>query len=252
MAARVCILFLFLSGSVSAQVEVDRRSISALVSVVDLNAPPKARKEVVQANEFIAKKNWTKAIEKLQHTIKIYPDVAVAYNNLAVAYAHLGDQIREREALEKAISIDDHMSLAYLNLARMNISVSDFPHAESLLLKASSLAPTDATTLILLAYAEFMNRHLDEAIATCSRTHSMLYAHAFVHRVAARVFEQRNQVADAVAELQLFLTEEQPGPSAEGARQELAMLQSIPNRALPTTAESYQPRFCRPDRCVLP
>jgi tetratricopeptide (TPR) repeat protein len=252
MMARVFILFLLFSGSVSAQVEVDRRSISALVSVVDLNAPPKARKEVVRGNEFIAKKNWTKAIEKLQHTIKIYPDYAVAYNNLAVAYAHLGDQIREREALEKAISIDDHLGLAYVNLARMNVSVGDFPHAESLLLKASSLDPMDGATLILLTYAEMMNQHLDEAIATCRRAHSMQYFHAFAHRVAARVFEQRNQLAEAVAELQLFLSEEQPGPSADGARQELAMLQSIPNRALPTTAESYQLRFCRPDHCVLP
>lgn len=252
MAARVCILFLLLSELVSAQVEVDRRSISPFVSVVDLNVPPKARKEVVQANEFIARKNWTKAIEKLEHTIRIYPDFAVAYNNLAVAYAHLGDQIRERDALETAIRIDDHLGLAYLNLARMNISVSDFPHAEGLLQKASSLDPADMTTLILLTYAEMMNQHPDEAIATSRKAHSMQYAHAFVHRVAAHVFEQRNQVADAVSELQLFLTEEQPGPSAEGARQELAMLQSIANRALPTTAESYQPRFCRPDRCLLP
>jgi tetratricopeptide (TPR) repeat protein len=252
MAARVFILFLLFSGSVSAQVEVDRESISPLVSVVDLNVPLKARKEVVEANELIAKKNWTKTIEKLRHALTIYPDFAVAYNNLAVAYAHLGDQFREGEALEKAISIDDHMSLAYLNLARMNISASDFPHAESLLLKASRLDPANATTLILLAYAELMNQHLDEAIATCHRAHSMPYAHAFAHRIAARVFEERNQVADAVAELQLFLTEEQPGPRAEGARKEIAMLQSLPRRALPTIAEGYQPRFCRPDRCALP
>jgi tetratricopeptide (TPR) repeat protein len=252
MAARVFILFLLFSGSVSAQVEVDRRSISPFVSVVDLNVPAKARKEVVEANELIAKKNWTKTIEKLQHALTIYPDFAVAYNNLAVAYAHLGYEIREREALEKAISIDDHMSLAYLNLARMNISVSDFSHAEGLLQKASSLDPANVTTLILLTYAEMMNQHQDEAIATSRRAHSMQYAHALVHRVAAQVFEQRNQASDAVAELQLFLTEEQPGPSAEGARKELAMLQSIANRALPTTAESYQSRFCRPDRCALP
>ncbi len=252
MMARAFILFLLCSKLVSAQVEIDRRSISPLVSAVDLNVPPKARKELVEANKFIAKENWTKTIEKLQHALTIYPDYAVAYNNLAVAYAHIGDQMREREALEKAIRIDDHMSLAYLNLARMNISVSDFPHAENLLLKASSLDPTDAVSLILLAYSELMNQHLDEAIATCRKAHStQQYAHAFAHRVAARVFEQRNQVAEAIAELQLFLNEEQPGPSAEGARKELLMLQSLEHRFLPTTAESYQ-RFCKPDRCVVP
>lgn len=244
MKGRAFVLFLLFCCSASAQVEMDRRSISPFVAAVDLNIPRSARKELAKANEFIAKREWAKAIEKLKHTTTIYPDFAVAYNNLGVAYAHLGDQIGEREALEKAIDTNDHMVLAYLNLARLNISVEDFPHAESLLQKASSLDPADAMPLILLAYAEFMDQHADEALATCRKAHAIAQGHAFVHRVSARIFEQRNQLSYAVAELHLFLDEENSGPRAETARKELAMLQF--------TAESCPSPFSLRDRQVLP
>jgi hypothetical protein len=45
------------------------------------------------------------------------------------------------------------------------------------------------------------------------------------HYVAARVFEYENRPADAVAELQTFLSEETPGPRADVARKEMTALQ---------------------------
>jgi hypothetical protein len=45
------------------------------------------------------------------------------------------------------------------------------------------------------------------------------------HYVAARVFEYENRPADAVAELQIFLSEETPGPRADVARKEINALQ---------------------------
>jgi len=243
-----CLLF---CGSVFAQVEMDRKSISPLVAAVDLNIPRNAKKEFEKAGEFMAKHDWTQAIEKLQHTTAIYPGYAVAYNNMAVAYAHLGDPTREREALEKAISINDHLALAYLNLARMHISVDDFPRAEPLLRQASALDPGDAITLILLAYSELMDQHLDQAIATCRKAHALTRPHAVAHRLAARALEKKNQIAEAVAELNLFLSEEQPGPRAESARQELAILQTIPDDGI-RAAESCPFHFHPSDRYVLP
>jgi tetratricopeptide (TPR) repeat protein len=249
---RMFILVLLSCGPVFAQVEMDGKSISPLVTAVDLNIPRNARKEFDKASEFMAKQNWTKAIEKLQQTTAIYPGYAVAYNNMAVAYAHLGDLTRERESLEKAIRINDHLALAYLNLARMNLSMNDFPHAEILLRHAATLDSSDPITLILLAYSELMNHHLDEAIATCRKTHGLPHPHAFAHRLAARALEKENKIAESVAELHLFLAEEQPGPRAESARQELALLQSIPDESTRIAAVTC-PFHIRPsDRYVLP
>jgi tetratricopeptide (TPR) repeat protein len=198
----------------------------ALVSAADLNVPASARKEFDKANQLIVRQDFKKAIERLDKAIAIYPAYAGAYNNLAVAYAHLGDKAREREELQKAISVNDHFAAGFVNLGRMDMAAGDFASAEAEFSKGSACDATDVTTLVLLTYAEFMDQHFDEAIATSNRAHMLTRPHAFAHQVAARAFEQKRDAASAIAELEQFLKEESNGPRAEVARRELAMLQA--------------------------
>ncbi len=200
---------------------------SAFVSASDLRVPNRARKEFDKASELIGQEDLAQAIQKLNKAISIYPAYAVAYNNLGVIYSRLGDGVREREALQKAISLNDHFALAYVNVGRMNIAVGDFPGAETALGKAATFDPTDPMTLILLSYSEFMDRRFDEAIATCRKAHALEKPHAFVHRVAARAFEQQKEGASAIAELELFLKEEPRGPRADAARKELETVKAV-------------------------
>jgi tetratricopeptide (TPR) repeat protein len=204
--------------------EVDRNygiPGSTFVSTSDLAVPSRARKEFDKANELADKQDWSRAIQKLNKAISIYPAYAMAYNNLGAIYCHLGDVEREREALEKAISLNDHLALAYINLGRMNLVAGDFKEAQTTLDKAFTFDPTNPMTLILLAYVEFKQQRFDEAIATTRKAHAMEKSHAFAHRVAARVFEQQGQRARAIAELELFLKEVPAGPAADSARKEL-------------------------------
>jgi len=197
-----------------------------LVAAVDLNIPEGARKEFDRANQFVAKGNWQKAIERLNKAIAIYPSYAEAYNNLGVVYGRLGDRARNLEALQKAVSLNDHFAPAYLNLARMAIADRDLVQAEALLDKAVAIEPTNSQMLVLLANTELLNHHYDQALANCRRAHSGTQGpHAVAHYVAARVFEYENRPTDAVAELQIFLSEEQPGPRADIARREMNSLQ---------------------------
>jgi tetratricopeptide (TPR) repeat protein len=152
---------------------------SSFVSAADLGVPDKARKEFSKANELIAKQDFSHAIERLDKAIAIYPGYVGAYNNLAVIYSRLGDRNKERDALLKAIGIDDHCAPAYLNLGRLSITTGDFPGAEAALTKAASSDPTDAMTLVLLTYAEFMDHRFDDVIATSKRAHLLQGEHAF-------------------------------------------------------------------------
>ena len=199
----------------------------ALVSTSGLGIPARARKEFDRANELLAKQDLSQALQKLNKAIAIYPSFAVAYNNLAVVYGRLGEPKREREALEKAISIDDHLALAYVNLGRMNIGDSDFSSAEAALSKATAFDPTEPVTLLLLAYAEFMDRRFDDAVTTTLRAHGLERHPAFVHRVAARALEQERELPRAIAELQLFLDEEPSGAQTDAARKELELVQAL-------------------------
>jgi tetratricopeptide (TPR) repeat protein len=197
---------------------------SAFVSASDLGVPSRARKEFDKASELVARQEFAQAIQRLNKAIAIYPTYPVAYNNLGVVYSRLGDSVREREALEKAVSLNDRFALAYVNLGRMDITSGDFPAAEIALDKAVTFDPRDPMTLILLSYTEFMNRRFDEAIATARKAHAAGKPHSFVHRVAARAFEQKRQGENAVAELESFLKEEPTGPLADAARQELEIV----------------------------
>ncbi len=200
---------------------------SGFVSVSDLSIPSRARKEFDQATQLIGKQDLTQAIQKLNKAISIYPTYAVAYNNLGVIYSKLGDPVQERESLQKAISLDDHFALAYVNVGRMNIAGGDFPDAEVALDEASTFAPNDPMTLILLSYSEFMDRRFDEAIATSRRAHALDKPHAFAHRVAARAFEQERRGANAIAELESCLREEPSGPGAGAVRKELETVKAF-------------------------
>jgi tetratricopeptide (TPR) repeat protein len=202
-------------------------SASAFISASDLGVPSRARKEFDHATRLIAKQDFARAAQRLNKAITMYPTYAVAYNNLGVIYSRLGDPVRGREALQKAITLNERFALAYLNLGRIDIVAGDFPNAETALEKASTFDPADPMALVLLSYAEFMDRRFDQAIAATQKAHALAKPHAFVHRVAARAFEQLRQGASAMAELELFLKEEPPGPRADAARKELQTVKAL-------------------------
>lgn len=231
MKARLSLAFLLLVGSLAAQLQPGsifrQQTANALVSATDLAVPPAARRELNKAATLIEKQDFSKAAQRLNQAIAIYPEYASAYNNLGVVYSRLGDTTREKGALEKAISIDDHFALAYANLGRMYLSNQNFTHAEGLLGKASSLNPTDTISLTLLSYCQLLQQHFDDAIATARKAHAMAGDHALVHRVAANAFERKHDASSAIAELESFLQEQPTGTTAEESRQELQVLRSL-------------------------
>jgi hypothetical protein len=80
-----------------------------------------------------------------------------------------------------------------------------------------------------LAYAQFMNRHFDDALATGQRAHARGGVHGTAHWVAERIFRGRHQIARAIGELKTFLKEEPSDERADAARQELQVLEaSVP------------------------
>src|SRR6202008_4552604 len=84
---------------------------SAVVSTAELEVPERAQKELRHANELLVKRDYLHALKRLNQAITIDPAYPDAYNNRAVVYAELGDLVRERQALEQAIRLNDHFAL---------------------------------------------------------------------------------------------------------------------------------------------
>jgi Flp pilus assembly protein TadD len=164
----------------------------------------------------------------LHKGLAIYPKYAAGYNNLGAAYSHLGNNAQAREALQQAITLDDRLAPAYVNLGRLSFLEKDYSSAESLLTKAVTMAPAEnADELFLLAYAQLADQHLDQALQTSRQGHeAKLDHHAYLHLVAANAYEQQNKIAPSISELQTYLSEEPNSPRGEKVRSAIATLQA--------------------------
>lgn len=203
-------------------------SHAGFISVKDLGVPSNAAKEFEKASRLIAKQDWTKATERLHKGLAIYPKYAAGYNNLGAAYSHLGNNAQAREALQQAITLDDRLAPAYVNLGRLSFLEKDYSSAESLLTKAVNMAPAEnADELFLLAYAQLTDQHLEQVLQTSRQGHeAKLDHHAYLHLVAANACEQQNKIAQSISELQTYLSEEPHSPRGEKVRSAIATLQA--------------------------
>jgi|CZKR01.1.fsa_nt_gi tetratricopeptide (TPR) repeat protein len=200
---------------------------SSTVAAADMNIPESAAREFNKAIDLMKRQEWQKAIERLNRAVGIYPQYAAAWNNLGAAYARLGDRSHEQEALEKAVSLNDHLAPAFVSLAKLAIADRNMGRAENLLDKANSADPANAQMLTLLANVELLQQHYDQAIAACRKVHSLPGgSHAVVHYIAAHALEHENHFSDAVTEFQTFLKEEPTGERAEAVRKQLSSLQA--------------------------
>ena len=203
------------------------RAGSAMVSAAALKVPRDAQKDFDKASELIAKENWSKAKDKLEKALAIYPEYAEAYNNLGVVMGRMGDRAGEKENLEKAVQLNPHFGEAYVNLAKLSIKLHDLPSAESYLNKAVAAGTTDSGTLTLLANVQLLNKQYDQAVTTCLTLHNgPPEPHMFCHYISAHALESENNTDGARQQLQLFLIEESKGPRADQVRKELAGLQT--------------------------
>lgn len=202
--------------------------VSSVISITDLRVPAAAAKEFAKASRLIESQSWEKASDHMRKGLATYPTYAAGYNNLGAVYVRLGNIPQAREAFQKAVGLDDRLVAPYVNLARLSFMEKDYPEAESFLQKAIGLAPADnVDELVLLAYAELFDKHLNDAIRTSQQGHALRFKqHVVLHLVAASAFEQQGRVADSIQELQMYVSEEPNGPQTERVKTAMATLQT--------------------------
>lgn len=218
------------SQSVSVRVkpatEDDAVGGGPAVAVRDINIPQSASKQFDQATEAMNHQDWQKAVSYLAEAVAIYPKYVEAYTNLGAAYEHLGNPAQERQALEKAIGLDGHFAPALMSLGMLSMIEKKYGEAEDELGRASASDATNPQILMLLAQAQLLNKHFDQATSSAQKLHTLPHheKYAKVHYIAARAYEHENRAADAANELQEFLAEQPSGPIADAVRKELSNL----------------------------
>ena len=202
--------------------------VSPSISVKEMNVPQKAQAEMQKGIEAFDKGDTTKARQKFEKAISIYPQYARAYENLGVVVAKSGDHAQARSLYLKAIELDDRLLPAYLQLARLEIQDKNYSQAELLLHKAMLLYPDMPDLIALLATAEYENKEYAKALADAQSVHVLPHHEqvANVHLLAAQILEMQNRDQDAISEYRLFLTEAPDSPQAKAVRQAIADLEA--------------------------
>ena len=200
---------------------------TAMADVSLLKAPAKAIREAQKGTALLKKREWAKAAEHLEKALEIDPEFSVACNNLAVAYAFLGQQDRERAMLERSLKLNDNNAAALMNRAYVAMRDNDLAGAEGFLIRAAAADPQSVQTLMVMAKVQLLSGHYEGVVRSARKLHGLPHAeYALVHYLAARALEAGNRLADAAAELRVFLQEEPRGQWSDAARKELALLEA--------------------------
>jgi len=201
--------------------------VGAIISMSDLNAPPKARAELDKGNEAFAKDDLKTASERFQKAIALYPQYARAYNNLGVVEMRQGEKDQAKANFEKSVSLDERFVPGYINLARQALSNDNAADATAQLKKALAVDPNHAEALALMARALYISKNYDEALTVAQRVHTLPHDHySEVHLIAGNVLMAEGQPKEAAVEFTIYLKENPDSPRATAVRQMLAKLQA--------------------------
>jgi Tfp pilus assembly protein PilF len=197
-----------------------------MISAADLNIPDKARKEFDRGIDSMQKSDMPAALEHFEKATAIYPQYALAYNNIGVVHIKAGETVQARQAFETAVSVNPKLSVGYLNLARLSMGENKYPDADKLIGKALTVEPNRAEALALEAQTQMMMGNMDEAYAYAKKCHAQSEHknYSAVHLIAARVLEEKQQPEQALAEYQQFLKESPESPTAPKVRDAIARL----------------------------
>jgi len=197
------------------------------VSVLDLKAPGKARREYEQGYRLLQRKDFDGAVTHLTSAVTIYPNYVAAHSALGSAYLNLKQNEKARSEFAKAIELDAHLPSSFVNLACAQLALQDYPAAEHSMQQASALAPLDLHVQTALSYGQVMNKDYQAAIGTAGKIHAGKHeGFAKIHLYAAAAWQELQDVPEAKQELKLFLRED---PNSTAAAHVADMLRELEN-----------------------
>ncbi len=208
-------------NTAAQQIQFETRH-SATVTAWELAVPPKAVQEMARGNEAMGRGEWRKAIQSFEAAIARFPEYAVAYNNLGVVYVKLSEPNKALGAFERAIRLNDHLSMAYVNEARLLQTQGRLTDAEPLLKKVLSYDPRSGDALLLLAFVEYRQHKYDEAVGYARDALAVdTTQYVLAHFVIGMALQAKSEFDTAAAEYRAFLKQAPQSPYAVRARARL-------------------------------
>jgi predicted Zn-dependent protease len=176
---------------------------AATVNVALLEMPPKARKELVRANDALQSGDTLAAAGHLEKVVAMDPASALARNTLGVMYVLSKQLDKARAAFEAALSLDPDYHLAADNIVVVLSLQHRWPDAELAARRALAMQPDSRSSQYLLGGILVREgRNLEEAIELLNKAKDN-YARARLFLAQVDMAQGRTQ--QAADELQQYL-----------------------------------------------
>ena len=151
--------------------------------------------------------------------------VAHIHNNLGMVYALKKDTAAAEAAYQKALELKPDYSDAYVGLANLYMSAGQLPKAQEVMAKAAAQFGEDPKIQHQVGVVYFNMGKYDEALAALKKAETLDAANAEVHYFLASIAVNQNNTAEAVAQLEKYLSMSPQDPTHVATAQ--ALLQAL-------------------------
>lgn len=214
---------------------------NATVSVAEYRVPQKARDAFHKAEAALAKNRRDEVAKQLAKALEADPDYAPALTLRGVTSLDAGNPQAGIDDFDKAVHSDPNYALAYTAMAAALNQLNKFDDAVRSADRAISLSPRSWQTYFEMAKAYVGKADYEHALQQITKTQQLVTRdYPPIHLVRAHVMLALKNYAEAMSELQAFLTlAPKDDPNSGAARQALEKVKAFTAAAAnPTLAHS--------------
>ena len=183
------------------------------------NVPAQAVELYNRALESIKTGNSKKAIEQLRYAIDVYPNFALALNELGVQYLKIGQSDKATEALRTALRLAPESLVPRLNYGIALLGKRDFVEAEAQLRQVLKKNDAVTTAHLYLGLTLIHLNQYDEAEKELRRAISLgRESMGLAHYYLGGIYWNKKEYKRAADELETYLKLEPNAPEAARVR----------------------------------
>jgi len=192
------------------------------VSAAQLQVPGKARKAYRKAQDAVQKGEVEEGLKRTEEALKLFPEFAEALTLRGIIKLDSGDLKQASADLDRAIKLDPSYAMAYIAMGAVFNALGSFDDALRVLDRGTALAPTSWQAYFELGRAQVGKGEFESAIRNLHKAQEFApQAFPLINLVKAHALLGLEQYDNAMAELQVYLTQSPAGPNSDSARKTL-------------------------------
>ncbi len=192
------------------------------ISVTSLLVPGNAHKEFDKAASDLRSNHLASATQHLEKAVSQYDKYAAAWNLLGGIYSSSGEKEKANKAYAKAIASDPQYIPPYVGLATLQLQDEEYENALETAGKALALDPRIGLASFVQAAADLRLNRLDDAEKSARNAEQQPHQNIpQVHAVLAQIFVEKQDYANAAAEMRAYLKEAPQGNFAAEIKKSL-------------------------------